>query len=63
MLTGSLKMLKSKMTSKEEKIDKLTFQLPLSLKAEFKAKLAKENKTVRLVLENYISSYVKNNGE
>ncbi len=52
-------MPRPKINESKDKIDKLTFQLPLSLKIEFKAKIAKENKTVRDVLEDFVKKYTE----
>lgn len=46
--------------SNEEPLVRIGFDVPASLRNEFKSKVAKQGKNVRDVLEAYMREYVKN---
>lgn len=60
-MSKKTKMLKSTSGAKEDKLVRITFDAPASLRKSFKLKAAQEERSLKEIFCELMESYVKNN--
>lgn len=52
-----------KHTEQEETLTRMNFEIPITLRNAFKAKVAMQGKKVKEVFADFMKQYIKNNGD
>jgi hypothetical protein len=58
-----VKVSKDDATAKEEPLVRMTFEVPISLRKSFKLKAAQEERSIKDLLCELMTNYIKNNGK